>query len=98
MKMTLHIDAALLARVMKARDFETKTEAIHFALNELDRKARLRAMMEEGLGASPEELADAVFDGYDPINMRLGNPAGWKGGESARVAEDPPPYGKKRPD
>lgn len=84
MKMTMHIDEALLARVMETYDLETKTDAVHFALNELDRKARLRAMLNEGLGLTPEELADSVDPSYDPIALR--------------VAEDPARYGTSRPD
>ncbi|WP_353567892.1 type II toxin-antitoxin system VapB family antitoxin [Haloferula sargassicola] len=83
MKMTMHIDEALLARVMETYDLETKTDAVHFALNELDRKARLRAMLKEGLGLTPEELKEGVDPNYDPMRMR--------------VAEDITPYGSERP-
>jgi Arc/MetJ family transcription regulator len=82
MKMTLHIDEALLARVIEEYGIETKTEAVHFALHELDRRAQLKVFAKEGLGLTPEELADAV----DP-NYRL----------ESYVAEDEAPYGSARP-
>lgn len=67
MKMTMHIDAELLARVMEEYEIETKTEAVHFALNELDRKRRLNEFMKEGgLQMTPEELKNMFFDDYDP--------------------------------
>lgn len=84
MKMTMHIDDELLARVMEKYGLETKTDAVHFALNELDRKARLREMMKTGLGLTPEELGDAIYEDYDL--------------ESLRVAETPRSYGADRPD
>lgn len=49
MKMTLHIDENLLAEVMESHEFETKTEAIDFALRDLDRRKKLRAFMKRGL-------------------------------------------------
>lgn len=36
MKMTLHIDEHVLVDVMKAHDIKTKTEAVNFALSELN--------------------------------------------------------------
>lgn len=84
MKMTMHIDEALLARVMDRYGLETKTDAVHFALNELDRKARLKAMLKDGLGLSAEDLEDAVYEDYDPLKLR--------------VAEDPKSYGTSRSD
>jgi len=70
MKMTMHIDEALLAAVMERYDFATKTDAVHFALNELDRLARLKEIMEAGLGATPEELKAAVYEDYDLASLR----------------------------
>lgn len=84
MKMTMHIDEALLERVMASYGLETKTDAVHFALNELDRKARLKGMLKGGLGLSAEDLEDAVSEGYDPVRLR--------------VAEDAVSYGASRPD
>jgi hypothetical protein len=86
MKMTMHIDDDLLARVMKEYELETKTDAVHFALRELDRRARLKVFAKEGLGLglSPGELRDAVFPDYQL--------------ETLKVAEDEKPYGSARPD
>lgn len=84
MKMTMHIDDRLLASVMDRYGLETKTDAVHFALRELDRRARLKEMLKSGLGLEPEDFEGAVVEGYDP--------------RSLRVAEDPAPYGTDRPD
>ena len=84
MKMTMHIDEVLLEKVMESYGLETKTDAVHFALNELDRKARLKAMLKEGLGLPAEAWKDAVYEDYDPVALR--------------VAEDPKAYGASRPD
>lgn len=61
MKMTLHIDDALLSRVMAATGAASKTRAIDLALRELDRRAELRRLTAEGLGLTAEELKE-VFD------------------------------------
>ncbi|HYR57922.1 MAG TPA: type II toxin-antitoxin system VapB family antitoxin [Chthoniobacteraceae bacterium] len=79
----MHIDEELLERVMKTYDCESKTAAIHFALNELDRKARLKVFAREGLGFTPAELRAAVDPDYDVMALR--------------VAETPVKYGKHRP-
>jgi Arc/MetJ family transcription regulator len=79
MKMTMHIDEKLLASVMKEYGFESKTEAVEKALWEMDRRAKLARFAKEGLGLTPEELADAVDPDYDLMAMR--------------VAEIPPKYG-----
>jgi hypothetical protein len=85
MKMTMHIDDLLLERVMKTYGMATKTDAVHFALKELDRRARLRVFAKEGLGLSPEDFADAI----DPNSYE--SPAAW-------VAEAPKPYANIGPD
>lgn len=66
MKMTLHIDENLLAEVMESHEFETKTEAIDFALRDLDRRKKLRTFMKKGLGLTPEELKSAYDPDYHP--------------------------------
>jgi Arc/MetJ family transcription regulator len=76
--MTMHIDEALLERVMARYDLETKTDAVHYALRELDRRARLREVLEAGMGMSAAELKDSVYENYDLKSMR--------------VAETPEPY------
>lgn len=92
MKMTMHIDEVLLGRVMARHGLKTKTDAVHFALHELDRKARLREVMEAGLGLEPEELAAVVFEGYDPKHPRV-----VESGGSVPVAEPEPPHETERP-
>ena len=71
MKMTLHIDEHILAEVMEAHGFDTKTEAIDFALRELDRRKKLRAFVKEGMGMSSDELKDAIYDDYSPDVMMV---------------------------
>lgn len=66
MKMTLHIDDDLLDRVVKAYGWETKTEAIHNSLKEMDRLARLREFGRNGLGLTKAELTGAYADDNDP--------------------------------
>lgn len=82
MKMTMHIDEALLERVMKTYGCESKTAAIDFALNELDRKTRLKAFAKKGLGLTPEELGNSVDPNYDVLALR--------------AAEAPAKYGRRR--
>jgi Arc/MetJ family transcription regulator len=65
MKMTLHIDDALLARVMEATGVTNKTRAIDIALREFDRRAELRRLTAEGLGLSADELKEAFDPAYD---------------------------------
>lgn len=80
MKMTMHIDEALLKRVMEEYGYESKTEAVEMALRELDRRMRFRELGKRGMEMTPEELADAVDPNYDLNAMR--------------VAETPTKYGK----
>ena len=83
MKMTMHIDAELLARVMEEYELETKTEAVHYALNELDRKRRLKEFIKEGgLQMTPEELKGMFYEDYDP----------------STISEMETPYKGKKPD
>jgi hypothetical protein len=94
MKMTMHIDEALLGRVMKANGLESKTETIAYALSELDRRGRLKAYATKGLGLSKAELGDSVIEGYDLDAMRMAEIPGSYGthkpaGKAAR--------GKRRP-
>ncbi|MEP2777318.1 MAG: type II toxin-antitoxin system VapB family antitoxin [Luteolibacter sp.] len=74
MKMTMHIDEALLERVIASYGFESKTEAVDMALREMDRKVRFREFVKNGLGFTPEELADGVEPGYDPKTLRVAEP------------------------
>lgn len=80
MKMTMHIDEGLLARVMEDYGYVSKTEAVEMALRELDRRARFREVGRRGMEMTPEELGAAVDPDYD-----LG---------AMRAAETPRKYGK----
>lgn len=86
MKMTMHIDEALLERVMREYGFASKTEAVEAALKEMDRQMKIREFRKNGLGFTPDELADAIDPFYDE---KLGHnvyPA------DRAVAEEPKPY------
>ena len=71
MKMTMHIDEALLARVIKWTGAASKTEAVSMALHEMDRKARLAEFGRNGLGLSRAELTQAVDPAYDFVALRV---------------------------
>lgn len=53
--MTMHIDEALLKRVMESTGAASKTEAVKLALLEMDRKAKLSNFHKNGLGLSDED-------------------------------------------
>ena len=80
--MTLHIDDALLARVMAATGATSKTKAIDLALREMDRRAKLVEICREGLGLTSEELKDA----FDSASLPE---------DTLRLAEIPTSYGRK---
>jgi Arc/MetJ family transcription regulator len=84
MKMTMHIDDDLLKRVMDFYDLETKTDAIHFALKELERRAAMKEFTGKGLGLSADDYVDAIDTASNHES-------------SLRVAEDPVTYGKPGP-
>lgn len=71
MKMTMHIDEELLARVMETHGYETKTDAVEGALREMDRKFQLAEYGRKGLGLTPEELGNAVDPDYDLMALRV---------------------------
>lgn len=71
MKMTMHIDDALLERVMAATGAKSKTMAIDLALREMDRRAELTRLTREGLGLSADELRETIDPAYDFEAMRL---------------------------
>ncbi len=66
MKMTMHIDEALMKRVMTATGVSSKTKAVDLALRELDRRAELIQLAREGLGLTAEELKHAYNPASDP--------------------------------
>ena len=86
MKITLNIDEALLDRVVEITGSATKTEAIHYALREIDRKSRLIKVLREGLGASPDELRSMFDTASDPAALRAAEP-----GVAYRTHSDPAP-------
>jgi signal recognition particle GTPase len=77
MKHTLNIDSELLARVVTITNSKTKTEAIHYALLEVSRRARLLEVLSEGTGASSEELK-SLFDDDTPDLMVAENPSSFR--------------------
>ena len=68
--MTLHIDEALLARVMEACGASSKTKAVDLALREMDRKANLIRLTSTGLGMTADELKEAYDPAYNLAAMR----------------------------
>lgn len=81
MKITLNIDDALLERVREATGAKTKTEAIHTALREMDRRRQLVELLgADDFHMTPEQWKNAW---EDPEVDEL----------SARVAEPTPPHG-----
>ena len=75
MKLTLNIDDELLTRVMEATGAKTKTDAIHAALAEVDRRNKLIALLSE----------DMKIDFDNDIDV-----TSWADHEaSAKVAETP---------
>ena len=74
MKYTLNIDEVLLERVVTLTGAATKTEAIHLALREIDRKARLIEALREGTGASSDALENLFTPEEDPCAMRVAEP------------------------
>jgi hypothetical protein len=83
MKLTLNIDDALLTRVMETTGAKTKTEAIHAALAEVDRRNKLIALLSEGVGD---------VDWKNAFDVRS-----WADQETVLVAETPPVPGETAP-
>ena len=75
MKMTLHIDEALLERVTAIYGCESKTAAVALALSEMERRHTLRSYAKTGLGLTADELREAVDPGYDLMASRYGTTA-----------------------
>jgi Arc/MetJ family transcription regulator len=80
MKMTMHVDDALLARVMAATGLTNKTKAIDLALREMCRREELKRFATEGLGFSADELRES----FDPASA-----------PELYLAEKPTTYGRK---
>jgi Arc/MetJ family transcription regulator len=63
MKLTLNIDDELLERVRETTGAKTKTEAIHIALNEMDRRHKLISMLaKDDFGMSSKDWKSAWED------------------------------------
>ena len=110
MKMTMHIDETLLDEVIGRFGCASKTEAVDFALRELMRKSKLKALGRTGLGLSQDELRNAVDPNYDVLAMRYTDQQQpiWRVAETPvdnsplpPLTPVPPPlpvrYGKPRP-
>lgn len=88
MKMTMHIDEALLDEVMKATGAASKTAAVGEALRRVASKFRQRERWKVGLGMT----ADEIRNGFD-ADLALGTVSS----EPALVAEPRPvTHGRKR--
>jgi len=85
MKMTMHIDEDVLARVMKVTGAKTKTLAVEIALKEMARRHKMKELFTAGLGLTPDELRNAFAPESETDQSGL------------RVAEDKTPYGKPGP-
>jgi Arc/MetJ family transcription regulator len=92
MKMTMHIDAAVLADVMDLTGAPSKTEAVEIALRELARRHRQRRVLREGLGltaaqwevASQPSASDAIDTpdiDHDAVKRALARPPARRGAE-----------------
>jgi hypothetical protein len=81
MKMTMQIDDQLLDRVVRLTGADSKTEAVHLALRELDRRSKLAEF----------GRAESVIPGYDILEMRDREVSGTSDG---RVSEAPVPQYK----
>ncbi len=98
MKMTMHIDDALLENVVRLTGASSKTEAVSIALKEMDRKARLREYGQKGLGFTRAELMASVDPSYDLMALRVadgGEPGGRLRGESDGGYAVPIPAARK---
>lgn len=70
MKMTMHIDEALLEQVMTAYGWTTKTEAVEMALREMNRRKNFKAYVSQPSPFTPDELAEGVDPDYDLTALR----------------------------
>ncbi|WFB37534.1 type II toxin-antitoxin system VapB family antitoxin [Kiritimatiellota bacterium B12222] len=67
----MNIDGDLLDRVVKITDSKTKTDAITFALKEVDRRNRLATTLAAGTGATASELKEMFDPESDPMTLRV---------------------------
>jgi len=94
MKMTLHIDEALLDRVTAIYGCESKTAAVALALTELERRHQMRSYAERGLGFTGSELRESLDPAYDLMASRYGAAA--PGTTAASTAAPSKPHGRRR--
>ena len=72
MKLTLNIDDDLLSRVMETTGAKTKTEAIHAALAEIDRRHKLIALLSEDIHYNWEtDIDPTAWDRDDEATAKL---------------------------
>ncbi|MFI5356742.1 MAG: type II toxin-antitoxin system VapB family antitoxin [Opitutales bacterium] len=78
MKMTMHIDEDVLARVMKITGASTKTEAVEIALKDMARRHKMKELFSAGLGLTPDELkaefAPGPADSLDSQGLMVAEP------------------------
>ena len=87
MKMTMHIDEDVLARVMKITGAKTKTQAVKHALADMARRHKMKELFSQGLGLTPDELkAECAPTAADLLDNH-----------GLMVAEKQAPYGAARP-
>jgi hypothetical protein len=82
MKMTLHIDDALLEKAMSLAGVESKTAAVDLALREFVRRSELVHVLTHGLDKSPAELREMFDPKYDLETVRLMETPRTYGGKS----------------
>jgi Arc/MetJ family transcription regulator len=72
MKLTLNIDDDLLSRVMESTGAKTKTEAIHAALAEVDRRHKLITLLSEDIGFNWDtDIDTTAWDRDDAATARI---------------------------
>ncbi len=81
MKMTMHVDEHLLAKVMALTGAASKTQAVDLALREVARRGDLKELATRGLGLNAGELREVFDPAYDLAG--------------ARLREEPAPYGRR---
>lgn len=89
MKFTLNIDDDLLSRAMEATGAKTKTDAIHYALREIDRRKKLVELLStDDFGMSASDWKKT----YD-VNSLVEDDAP----PALRVAEESPSSSGRKP-
>ncbi len=88
MKMTMHIDEDVLARVMKITGAKTKTAAVEMALKDMARRHKMKELFSAGLGMTPDELKAE----FAPTAADLLDSHGLMVAEKKQA-----PYGRARP-